>query len=159
MGARGPVAQPTALKKALGNPGCRPLNTSEPTPAAGLPDPPECLSEQERVLWDAFARQLSSVPGLLTVIDGHVLHKLVSLECDFRENDAELKKTGHLYKDPSGRIVKSPRLAIKQELADQLRQLYREMGLTASARANIHMTVAPPKQSAALKMIELAKSR
>lgn len=104
---------------------------------------PEHFSDIEKRIWGALATELLGVPGLLTVIDGHALEKLVSLEADWLANDAELKKTGHLYKDPVGRIVKSPRLSIKQELTDQCLVLYREMGLTPSSRSRLHVSAAP----------------
>ena len=109
---------------------------------------PKSFTALEKKIWNGYVAELMAVPGLLTVIDGHVLAKLVSLEADWMENDAELKKTGHLYKDPNGKIMKSPRLAIKQELTEQCRQLYREMGLTASARTNIHVGAAEKPKSA-----------
>lgn len=120
---------------------------------------PKTLSKEERRIWASYIERLEKVPGLLTVIDGHILEKIVSLEADWLENDAELKKTGHLYKDPTGKIVKSPRLAIKQELTDQLRVLYREMGLTASARSNIHVHVSDTSKSFTGKILELAKAK
>lgn len=144
MGTRGPQAEPTALKILKGNPGKRPINQSEPTPASGIPQMPEHFSDIEKQLWQVFTAELAGVPGLLTVIDGHALEKLVSLEADWLENDARLKESGHLYEDRSGKITKSPRLAIKQELTEQCLILYREMGLTASARSRLHVAAAPP---------------
>lgn len=142
----GPAPEPTAVKRLKGNPGKRALNTLEPLPATGEPVQPDWLSDTAKLVWARLVEEMSTCPGLLTIVDGGALAKLCSLEADWLENEEQLKQSGQLYKDPaSGRVGKSPRLTIKQELTEQILILYRELGLTPSARTRLH--VAPTKKA------------
>ena len=154
MGARGPAPKPTALKELEGNPGKRPLNRREPKPPPGLPVEPSDLTEREIELWRIRVSELAQVPNLITIVDGAALRIAVGLEAAYLENEAELAKSGQLYKEPSGRIVISPRLKLKQELAQQLLLYYREFGWTPSARSRIQLPADNKPQSKLLEMVK-----
>ena len=60
--------KPTALKRANGNPGKRPLNLAEPIPPEGLPDCPDHLSDSARAEWHRLAAVLHGM-GIFTTVD------------------------------------------------------------------------------------------
>src|SRR5689334_12451196 len=68
MGRRGPIPMSSALRAVRGNPGRRRQSKTEPTVPAGLPEPPEFLSEIARQEWDRIAPELLAA-GLLTALD------------------------------------------------------------------------------------------
>lgn len=59
--ARGWKPKPTALKRAAGNPGKRPLNHAEPQPPEGLPSCPPHLSD---VAWEEWTRVAQAFHGM-----------------------------------------------------------------------------------------------
>ncbi|MEO0035368.1 MAG: hypothetical protein RLZZ501_1391, partial [Pseudomonadota bacterium] len=63
MAGRRPT--PTHLKLVRGNPGKRPLNEAEPTPARALPSPPAHMSDEAKVAWGRMATLLDQM-GVLT---------------------------------------------------------------------------------------------
>jgi P27 family predicted phage terminase small subunit len=70
MGRRGPKSKPTKLKKALGNPGRRPLNEREPEPT-GFASIPDYLDDYAIKVWK---RIIIAMPeGVYTACDTETL--------------------------------------------------------------------------------------
>lgn len=65
---RGGPKKPTALKRAEGNPGKRPLNDREPKPKPASPRCPAWLDAESVVEWRRVVPELSRM-GLLTKVD------------------------------------------------------------------------------------------
>lgn len=148
MGKRGPRPQPTKLKILRGNPGNRPINKSEPQPAAdGVVMPPH-LGEVAAAKWSQVLPMLQAVK-VMTRADVEALARY----CDTYEwwlaTRARLKKEGDTYpilndKGEIKYIAQRPEVSIAHKLAVQLRQLEQDFGLNPSARTGLH--VEEPKQ-------------
>lgn len=143
MGKRGPRPTPTKLKVLRGNPGCRPLNKSEPEPPTdGIAMPPH-LGEVAAARWHELLPMLQAVK-VMTKADIEALARY----CDTYEwwlaTRAKLKKEGDTYpilndKGEIKYIAQRPEVSIAHKLAVQLRQLEQDFGLNPSARTSLHV--------------------
>ena len=148
MGKRGPRPTPTKLKILRGNPGCRPLNESEPEPPTdGIAMPPH-LGEVAAARWHELLPMLQSVK-VMTKADIEALARY----CDTYEwwlaTRARLKKEGDTYpilndKGEIKYIAQRPEVSIAHKLAVQLRQLEQDFGLNPSARTSLHVEEEKP---------------
>ena len=148
MGKRGPRPTPTKLKILRGNPGNRPINTTEPQPAADGVVMPSHLGEVAAAKWGQVLPLLQAVK-VMTRADIEALARY----CDTYEwwlaTRAKLKKEGDTYpilndKGDVKYIAQRPEVSIAHKLAVQLRQLEQDFGLNQSARTGLH--VEEPKQ-------------
>ena len=134
---RGRPPKPTAVKKAEGNPGKRPLNTSEPRLPPALPDPPATLTGEALVEWNRVAPELFTA-GVLTASDRGALAGYCQAWADW------VKARGYLadkmiMTTPNGFEIPSPWVAIANKALDKMLKIASEFGLTPSARARIHV--------------------
>lgn len=142
MGRRGPAREPTKLKVLKGNPGKRPLNDSEPTPAPGAPCVPAGLELDEvaQQQWDSLSRVLSDM-RVLTEADGLILAALCQTYSRWVEASTQLAQSGLIYRTSKSRYVQqNPLLGIVNTCLSQITQFCRELGLTPSARSSIQTT-------------------
>lgn len=152
MGRRGPAPKPTALKIAAGNPGKRALNSAEPVPPAGAPEPPEFLDERSRRVWDQLVPMLSKT-GLARKIDGCALGRYCVSLIMWHDAVDFTRKNGTTYavraestyaegKEVPGRVLgfrEFPQAAQVRKLSQQLLLIEREFGLTPAARTRIQI--------------------
>ena len=143
MGKRGPRPTPTKLKILRGNPGNRPINTSEPQPVADGVVMPSHLGEVAAAKWGQVLPLLQAVK-VMTRADIEALARY----CDTYEwwlaTRAKLKKEGDTYpilndKGDVKYIAQRPEVSIAHKLAVQLRQLEQDFGLNPSARTGLHV--------------------
>lgn len=170
MGQRGPKPEPTASKRARGNPGKRSL-TEDVQFAEGAPEMPQHLDREARKIWRELLPVLMSVRGLLTIGDGIVLGNLcevrsrrLAIARAIRERElraarelvAAAKKKGMkltarqvsvaaseasiVMKTPSGYMQQHPLVGMLNAALDQENKLCRELGLTPSARSGMKLT-------------------
>ena len=141
MAKRGPKPKPTALRILEGNPGRRPLNTNEPQPPGGMPDPPEHIQGRALDMWHTLAPQLAAC-GMVTAVDAHALELLVDCYAKYCEMTAEASRTGPVLMDPDNplKFKISPYWSQAQVLAQRLYVLLREFGMTPSARSTMHVS-------------------
>ena len=141
MGRRGPPPTPTKLKIARGNPGRRTLNSAEPQPPADGCEMPDHLGEIAAARWRELLPMLQNV-RVMTRADVEALARY----CDTHEwwlaVRAKLKKEGDTYPilNDGGEIkyiAQRPEVAIAHKLAQQLRQLESDFGLTPAARVSL----------------------
>lgn len=152
MGRRGPAPKPTALKLAAGNPGRRPIDTSEVIPPAGKPEPPEFLNELGRSYWERLVPQLTAC-GLARKIDGLALGRYCDMLAQWVMVRRFLEQHGPSYAvrgepkaGPNGEAIPGrvlgfrtyPQVGIALRLQQQLITMEREFGLTPAARTRIH---------------------
>jgi P27 family predicted phage terminase small subunit len=138
---KGRKPKPTHIKIVTGNPGRRPLNTSEPTPLQAIPDCPEHITGLAREEWERMAEDLFEC-GLLTVIDRVALEGYCVAYARWVDAEEAIKKHGVLVKSPNGFPMQSPLLAIANKAMAQLRGYLAEFGMTPSSRSRI--TATPP---------------
>src|SRR5882672_4123384 len=111
MGYRGPAPKPTALKRAEGNPGKRPLNHSEPQPRPTAPRCPDHLDERAKKEWKRLVPILRRMK-VLTEADWMALANLCQTWSTLVKAQEKLTEMGILYKSPSGYVMQSPLLAV-----------------------------------------------
>lgn len=141
MRGRPPV--PTKLKILKGNPGKRPLNASEPAPAARRSlAPPAWLEGEAAAEWRRLAPVLSRL-GLLSEIDGDALAQYCSLWATWRAAEREIVKHGMVIKGVKGIPVLSPYVGIAQRALAHLRAMLVEFGMTPAARSRVKTDPGP----------------
>lgn len=135
MAGRKPI--PTNLKLLRGNPGKRPLNQNEPTPAPKIPRAPEHLSDEAKREWRRMARTLFDL-GLLTEIDRAALAAYCTAWGRWVEAENNLKKYGTVMLSPDkGWPVQSPYLSIANRAMEQMQKFMVEFGMTPSSRSKV----------------------
>ena len=159
MGRRGPPPTPTKLKILRGNPGCRPLNASEPEPPTdGIAMPPH-LGEVAAARWAELLPMLQST-RVMTRADVEALARY----CDTYEwwlaVRAKLKKEGDTYPilNDGGEIkyiAQRPEVSIAHKLAQQLRQLEADFGLSPAARVSLKVESDAKSESTIEKFLKL----
>lgn len=159
MGRRGPRPQPTSLKILRGNPGCRLINASEPKPPAdGIAMPPH-LGEVAAARWRELLPMLQAV-RVMTRADVEALARY----CDTYEwwlaVRAKLKAEGDTYPilNDGGQvkyIAQRPEVSIAHKLAQQLRQLEADFGLSPAARVSLKVEPDAQQESTIEKFLKL----
>lgn len=92
MGKRGPSPLPTNLLRLTGNPGKRPLNTSEPIPPdKKAPKPPSFLDSYAISEWNEVCAALNAM-GVVTKIDKAILAAYCDSYSLWRRCSEQLKK-------------------------------------------------------------------
>tara|TARA_Y100000593_G_scaffold34340_1_gene67365 strand:+ start:1177 stop:1653 length:477 start_codon:yes stop_codon:yes gene_type:complete len=146
MGKRGPAPTPSAVLKLRGS-WRADANKAEPKPKAGKPVCPKWLDKNAKAAWRQLVPQLADM-GVLTKIDGQALALLCQTWGKWRKAEEMIAKHGEVYpiKNDAGEVKylqQSPYVSIARSAADQLSRLFREFGMTPSARTRIEV----PEQS------------
>ena len=159
MGKRGPKPEPTKLKILRGNPGCRPLNRAEPEPPTdGVVMPPH-LGEVAAARWRELLPMLQAT-RVMTRADVESLARY----CDTYEwwlaTRAKLRAEGDTYPilNDGGEvkyIAQRPEVSIAHKLAQQLRQLEADFGLSPAARASLKVEPDAKQESTIEKFLKL----
>lgn len=137
---RGRKPKPTAIRQRDGNPGKRPLNDSEPIPAAGQVTCPEFLDPEAREEWERIIVILMEM-GLLTRADRTALAAYCVAYGRWVRAEALVRKFGEVVKSPEkGFPMKSPYLCVADQALDTMRKLMTEFGLTPSSRSRIRIS-------------------
>jgi P27 family predicted phage terminase small subunit len=137
--------KPSALKALQGNPGKRPINSSEPKPT-GVPTCPDHLSKAAKKEWKRISKELIAC-GLLTRVDRAGLAAYCAVHARWAESEEQIQKYGLMVKDPSDtggkRAIPNPFLAIADKALDTMRKYIIEFGLTPASRSRLQLTAAP----------------
>lgn len=139
---RGRRPKPTRLKVLTGNPGKRPLNSSEPRPEAAVPDCPVELGPVARREWDRLAVELSSL-RILTNLDRAALAAYCGAYAMWAEATEAIQKFGTMVKSPSGYPQQSPYVSIANRQAELMMRIASEFGFTPASRSRISAPIAP----------------
>jgi P27 family predicted phage terminase small subunit len=136
---KGPRPTPTAIKKALGNPGRRPLNRSESKSDQEIPPAPKHLSQKARKTWDRVSVILNDM-GVLTIADGIALEMLCEAYADYLLARDELEAFGSNFYETvnaQGGVMHRahPAVAVMQDADRRIRAWLSEFGITPSARS------------------------
>ena len=133
---RGRKPQPTALRRAKGNPGKRGYNHDEPVPPEGLPDCPPHLSDEARAEWQRLAQSLYDM-GVLTSVDRGALAAYCQSWARWVEAEEKLKETPALIKTPSGYVQQNPWLSVSNKQLELMGRYMAELGLTPASRSRV----------------------
>ena len=124
--------KPTLLKLVTGNPGRRPINTSEPEPLPGEIVAPAWLDEDALKKWS----EVLQLCPWITAADADTL----ALYCDsyshYRKAQRLSIKTP-VVKTLEGKLIKNPAWTARNEAFNQMRSAGSELGLSPSSRAGI----------------------
>lgn len=135
---RGRKPTPTALKLIRGNPGRRPVNKSEPKPAANLPECPDHLNDEARREWMRIAGELHTI-GLLTSVDRAALAAYCDAYATWAEAKRLMKAPGEslIVATPNGGVQQNPLLGVANRSMEIMHRFLVEFGLTPSSRARV----------------------
>lgn len=136
---RGRKPKPTHLKVVTGNPGRRPLNAREPSPAGDLKAPPEWLTDDQKAGW-AYA--IEHAPrGLLRKLDQSVFTAWVVAESLHREATQMVRRTGLMVRAPNtGLLIQSPYLPVINKQAQIMLKAAEQLGFSPSSRGRISIS-------------------
>jgi P27 family predicted phage terminase small subunit len=161
MGRRGPRPIPTELKILRGNPGKQKLNAAEPVPPADGIAMPLHLGEVAAARWRELLPMLQAT-RVMTRADVEALARY----CDTYEwwlaVRAKLKAEGDTYPilNDGGEIkyiAQRPEVSIAHKLAQQLRQLEADFGLSPAARTSLKVEPDASQESTLSKFLALKK--
>lgn len=133
---RGRKPRPTALKRADGNPGKRPLNPNEPKPPASRPTCPSHLSPAAKTEWKRIAGVLHGM-GVLTTVDRAALAAYCQAYGRWVKAEKKLAETPPLIRTPSGYVQQSPWLSVVNKQMELMSRYMAELGLTPASRSRI----------------------
>ena len=137
--------KPTAVKRAEGNPGKRPLNENEPQPAAGKPKAPRHLSSVARTHWHATLAVLFPT-GVITLAESDLLATYCEAYARWRQAKEELRPKkgkdgfrggGLIVTNAAGNPVRNPLLNVLADAEKTMMRCMSELGMTPSARARL----------------------
>src|SRR5690348_7688662 len=96
-GSGGKNRKPTAIKKAEGNRGRRPINAKEPPSIPGAPEMPDFVQKDPaiRIVWKSLIPVLAKAK-VLRQTDGIAIGTLCSNYVLFAQADASIRKMGHM---------------------------------------------------------------
>lgn len=137
---RGRPAKPTAVKRAEGNPGRRPLNEKEPS-AGKRPKKPRGLDKISSRFWDEFCEMAQDM-GVLDRADALAIELMARAYAEWRACDEFCKgHNGGFYTSKTasgGQIMRQfPQMAAGADAWRRLRSMLGEFGLTPSARVRL----------------------
>jgi P27 family predicted phage terminase small subunit len=163
MGRRGPKPIPTQLKILRGNPGKQKLNANEPAPPADGVVMPAHLGEVAIGKWRELLPMLQAT-RVMTRADVEALARY----CDTYEwwlaVRAKLKAEGDTYgilndKGEVKYVAQRPEVSIAHKLAQQMRQLESDFGLSPAARSSLKVEQDAKAESAIEKFRALKAAR
>lgn len=138
MGVAGRKPKPTAVKKLEGNPGKRPLPEDEPVFSTIIPQCPEWLSMEGKLLWKTLVPQLQAIPGLLQSVDVSALEVLCESYAQWKAASIVLQD-GMTFVTGNGYIQQKPEVAIANKAAKTVKDICSEFGITPSSRSRIQL--------------------
>jgi P27 family predicted phage terminase small subunit len=136
MGKTGPKPKPTALKILHGERHTARLNMDEPLPAPVLPNAPEDVAPEVRVVWDRTLAELE-VMGIAFSCDMEALLCFCEAVVLHRRSSRILRDEPLLVDGRQGTMVRNPAIVIQRDAADRVRKFAEQFGLTPSARSSI----------------------
>lgn len=128
---------PTAIKKATGNRGKRPLNGNEPEPQPMINEcPPSHLNEMAASEWERMFPELSKL-GLITTIDVAAFEGYCVAYSIWREALDRLKLGGLIVTGENGIPYQSPYLKIQNNQLKIVQSFLNEFGMTPASRSRV----------------------
>lgn len=132
---------PTELKIASGTMRKDRANPAEPTPPAGLPEPPEVVTENEHAIteWNRIVPQLEEM-GLVSKVDRPALAAYCMTYARWVLAEEKLSSGELTTISAKGAEYQSPWVGIANRSQIEMRKWLMEYGLTPSSRAGVHGT-------------------
>jgi P27 family predicted phage terminase small subunit len=135
----GPRPLPTTLRAISGNASHRPLNDSEPTPKLRIPDPPNDMSQEALPYWREYAEQLLEM-RVLTEVDQMALAMVSEYTYDYWRLGKKVRTEGIVVKIGKSKYPQyNPHWTAQCKVADKIKSLLQEFGLTPSSRTRVRV--------------------
>lgn len=145
MGQRGPLPEPTELKKLKGNPGKRPLPTDEPEPmlAPAVPDAPGWLNARASLVWIRIATELHAAKMLAT-LDLSILEAFCVAYDQWRQMLEAIEQEGYTYRayDDHGNLkyaAQTPEAVLASKFAADVNKFAKVLGLGPAYRVGLRI--------------------
>lgn len=136
---------PTSLKVLRGNPGQRPLNTSEPTPPAADTTPPPRLDGEALAMWNSIVPLLTNM-GVFTQADRMVIERYCLMHEQWLHVVKHVKEHGMTQLTQTGYSQLTAEGALFRTLPAELMRIEQQFGMTAAARSTLKVDNATPAQ-------------
>lgn len=145
MGKRGPAPKPTATKRALGNPGRRPLNDREPQLPIAEPTMPSWISREAKAEWKKIVPYLLAM-RVLTEADGAALVGYCQAWAEIQICTRALNQDGRFPKEPvvdrDGNVLgckvrAHPAIRAQRDAFARLKSYLALFGLSPSDRSSV----------------------
>ena len=135
---RGRKPKPTKLKELAGNPGKRPLNSSEPQPPVPDRSPyaPRHLNDDAKKEWRRIVGLLMEL-GLYTDLDYAALAMYCQAWGRWVQVERALAKQDLILTGSEGGLYQNPMLHVANKAWDQMRKILAEFGLSPSSRSRL----------------------
>lgn len=134
-----PVKRPTALTLLAGETRPSRVNYNEPKPRNSKPTPPDWLPPDVLDEWHRVVAELDAM-GIAFAADRDVIVGYCLAVVELRFAYAALAESGPLVPSARGEgMVKNPAVQVVRDASMMLRAFARELGLTPSARASLHL--------------------
>jgi P27 family predicted phage terminase small subunit len=141
MGRRGPTPTPTGVKLRNGETRPSRVNRMEPLPRHGAPQMPRGMDEAAQKVWRRVVREMRG-SDVIVGADADVLRCYCEAVSRYAQA-AELYAASSPLMRRDGELVKNPLHQVVRDNADQVRLFARELGLSPSARAGLHVQQGP----------------
>ena len=141
MGRRGPVPTPTGVKLRQGETRPSRVNRMEPLPRHGAPQMPRGMDEAAQKVWRRVVREMRGSDVILAA-DADVLRCYCEAVARYAQAAELYAASGPLMRR-DGDLVKNPLHQVVRDNADAVRLFARELGLSPSARAGLHVQQGP----------------
>lgn len=134
--------KPSHLKLLEGNRGHRPINRREPRIVATLGDPPHWFTADMRATWQHAMEHCPA--GMLKETDRAILTSYCVHECRVWEATRAMEGQPLVVKQPSGRVVENPLIAIARAETRALTSAIDQLGFSPAARSRVHVEMSDP---------------
>lgn len=106
------MTKPAAVHSLNGNPGKRPSNLVEPQVPLGLPEMPEGFPPIAAARWEYTLKQLSEVPGMLSLVDRDLLEQYCLAWQDYYDARETVNREGMTCYSEKGAAYQHPMLGV-----------------------------------------------
>lgn len=134
-------ATPTHLKILTGNPGKRPINTTEFVPETNINEvkPPRNLTKNAKKIWQSILDQ--SPPGMIKALDMAEMTRFCVAYDLYMQAYETVQVEGMVMKNDKGITIQNPWVAIMNKQAEIMASAGGNLGLSPSARSKLRMDV------------------
>jgi len=147
---RGRKKTPTELKKLNGTHRPDKENPLAPEPEVVEIPMPADLTDEARLHWPVFERQLRAL-NVLTAADESALVLMTETYAEWKIALDKVQEHGMLVKNANGTPQVSPFMSIQHKAHDRLLKLLCEYGMTPASRSKVNAAPAKPKVNAFLQ--------
>jgi P27 family predicted phage terminase small subunit len=137
LGRRGPAPLPTKVKILRGETRPSRVNYREPIPSPDVPKMPADMDPAAKAVWRRVTGSMGHT-GVIRVPDSDILRCYCEAVSRYAQAARLYAGSGPLVRHPGG-LVKNPLHQVIRDDGEQIRMFARELGLSPSARAGLHV--------------------